>query len=117
MDTMVKAYETITTLKSQLLNIVVTQTATGILHFDTPSKDMNKDLYSALILAAHGARMMEKELEEDDGPILYQNSGMIRMRDGSTNFNVFNGGAQQSGNIISAVNLPFGTAVLEKRKK
>lgn len=117
MDTMAKAYETITVLKSQLLNIIVTQTATGILHFDTPSKDMNKDLYSALILAAHGARMMEKELEEDDGPILYQNSGMIRLRDGSTGFSVFTGNLQQSGNIISATNLPFSAAVLEKVKK
>lgn len=117
MDTMARAYESITTLKSQLLNIIVTQTATGILHFDTPSKDMNKDLYSALILAAHGARMMEKELEEDDSPILYQNSGMIRLRDGSSNFTAFNGGHQQSGNIISPLNLPLGSAVLEKRKK
>lgn len=117
MDTMARAYETIITLKSQLLNIVVTQTATGILHFDTPSKDMHKDLYSALILAAHGARMMEKELEEDEGPFLYQASGMIRPRGVGATFTAFNGAHQQSGNIITSAHLPFGSAVLERNKK
>jgi hypothetical protein len=60
-----KRYENINMLKSQMLNIVVTQTGAGHLHFDTPRKMQNKDLYSAIILAAHGAREFEKEFEEE----------------------------------------------------
>jgi len=72
------AYENVKTLKKQMLNIIVTQTASGALHFDTPKKGQNKDLYSAVILAAHGCRMVAKELEGDHDPILYQSSGYIR---------------------------------------
>ena len=71
-------YTTINTLKSQMLNIIVTQTSTGILHFDTPQKGQKKDLYSALLLAAHGARTVEKELEGDGEPVLFNSSGYIR---------------------------------------
>jgi hypothetical protein len=73
-----EAYENIKTLKKQMLNIIVTQTASGALHFDTPKKGQNKDLYSAIILAAHGTRCVLKELEEDPEPVLYNNSGYIR---------------------------------------
>jgi hypothetical protein len=73
-------YENINTLKTQMLNIIVTQTATGVLHFDTPTKGQNKDLYSALILAAHGAREVDKELEGEQEPILYQAGGLVRPR-------------------------------------
>jgi hypothetical protein len=81
LDIEAAGYDTINTLKSQMLNIIVTQTSTGILHFDTPQKGQNKDLYSALLLAAHGARMVEKELEGDGEPILFNSSGYIRPHD------------------------------------
>jgi len=77
-DLQAAVFERIQKLKSQMLNIVVTQTASGLLHFDTPKKGQNKDLYSALILAAHGARLVEKELEGDVDPILHNESGLIR---------------------------------------
>lgn len=77
-DLLGEAYENVITLKKQMLNIVVTQTASGALHFDTPKKGQNKDLYSAVILAAHGVRTVLKEMEEDPEPILYNSSGYIR---------------------------------------
>lgn len=73
-------YENVKTLKSQMLNIIVTQTRGGLLHFDTPTKSQNKDLYSAIILAAHGVRMLEKEMEEPEEPQLYGIGGMVRER-------------------------------------
>jgi hypothetical protein len=79
-DLEAKLYDSINTLKSQMLNIVVTQTPSGALHFDTPTKSQNKDLYSALILSAHGARSIEKELEGEQDAILHNSSGMIRLR-------------------------------------
>lgn len=120
-DVMDKAYDCIRTLKSQLLSIIVTQTATGILHFDTPSKSMHKDLYSALILAAHGARMFEKEMEEDTTPILHNSSGMVRLRGvGSTNFTPFSVTIPASNPSITGFsngNSILGGAVLQKRLK
>jgi hypothetical protein len=77
-DILMDAYSNVTTLKKQMLNIVVTQTPSGALHFDTPKKGQNKDLYSAVILAAHGCRMVAKELEGEPEPILYNSSGYIR---------------------------------------
>ena len=82
-DLEAKLYDSINALKSQMLNIVVTQTPSGSLHFDTPTKSQNKDLYSALILAAHGARVIEKELEGEQEAILHNSSGMIRLRNSS----------------------------------
>jgi intein/homing endonuclease len=120
-DVVSKAYDCIHTLKSQLLSIVVTQTTTGILHFDTPSKTMHKDLYSALILAAHGARTFEKELEEDDKPILHHGSGMVRLRNGSgANFNPFSAAVQTSNSLVTdfnSTNNILGSAILKKRIK
>jgi intein/homing endonuclease len=81
-----KLYENINILKSQMLNIVVTQTGVGNLHFDTPRKGQNKDLYSAMILAAHGAREFEKEFEEDV-VVLYNSGGLIRERKPGATFN------------------------------
>ena len=66
------------------MNIVVTQTSGGALHFDTPKKGQNKDLYSALILAAYGIKALEHEGEEDTEPLLHGSSGLIRTRDGSS---------------------------------
>jgi len=51
-----KLYEEVKVLKSQLVNIVVTQTTRGVAHFDTPKRDQNKDLYSALVLASWGVK-------------------------------------------------------------
>lgn len=73
------SYDVVTTLKSQMLNIIVTQTTTGVLHFDTPTKGQNKDLYSSLILAAYGARALEKEMEEEPEPMLHNSGGLIRL--------------------------------------
>jgi hypothetical protein len=87
-DILGEAYENVKELKKQMLNIVVTQTPAGALHFDTPKKGQNKDLYSATILAAHGCRMVEKEMEEDPEPILYNNSGYIRERKPNAPWNI-----------------------------
>jgi hypothetical protein len=106
-----KAYENVNTLKSQLLNIIVTQTATGILHFDTPVKGQNKDLYSALILAAHGTRMVEKELEEDHEPVLFNAGGMIRMRRPGATFDPLAAMGPSVGKP------PIHSAVLKKKVK
>jgi hypothetical protein len=54
-------YDEVKLLKSQLLNIIVTQTPRGVRHFDTPRKGQNKDLYSALVLAAWGVRELYRE--------------------------------------------------------
>jgi hypothetical protein len=107
------SYESVTKLKSQMLSIVVTQTSTGILHFDTPTKNQNKDLYSALILAAHGARLIEKEIEGEQLPILHNAGGMVRLRNTSSmNFRAFD------GNSVKPVgNAPVSAAVLKKKVK
>ena len=116
-DHTAKMYNNVITLKSQLLSIVVTQTATGILHFDTPSKSMQKDLYSALILAAHGTRQVERELEEEGDPILYNESGLVRQRAGGAKFDYLNAasGLGSSGPGLSRFGL--GAAVLQKKVK
>lgn len=104
-------YENVNTLKSQMLNIIVTQTATGVLHFDTPTKGQNKDLYSAIILAAHGVRIIEKELEEDEGPILFNAGGFVRQRQPGASFDpLSNAGASKGHSPVSA-------AVLKKKIK
>lgn len=78
-DIEAKSYEKVNILKTQMLNIEVTQKSSGVLHFDTPKKGQNKDLYSALILAAYGVRFIEKE-DEVDVPVLYNAGGLIRDR-------------------------------------
>jgi len=89
-DVLGEAYENIKTLKKQMLNIIVTQTASGALHFDTPKKGQNKDLYSAVILAAHGCRMVAKEMEGEQEPILFQKAGYIREHRTGAPWNVLN---------------------------
>jgi hypothetical protein len=71
-----KLYEEVRILKAQMLNIVVTQTARGVRHFDTPKKGQNKDLYSATILAAWGVREMYRELVEVD--VVLESQGLVR---------------------------------------
>jgi hypothetical protein len=89
-DVLGRAYENVLVLKKQMLNIVVTQTGSGALHFDTPKKGQNKDLYSALILAAHGCRMVAKELEGEPEPILYNKSGYIREHKANASWGLLN---------------------------
>jgi hypothetical protein len=57
-------YEKVRLLKSQILSIIITPTSRGMTHFDTPKKGQNKDLYSALILAAWGARELVRQGNE-----------------------------------------------------
>jgi len=111
-----KAYKAVDLLKSQLLSIIVTQTASGALHFDTPSKSMNKDLYSALILAAHGVRTVQREMEEDGEPELHSNSGYVRDRN-STSFSYMDSVASLSyARDTTRVGLLSG-ALLKKKIK
>lgn len=83
-------HENVEELKKQMLNIIVTQTAGGALHFDTPKKGQNKDLYSAIILAAYGVRVVEKELEGEPESVLYNNSGMIRQHQTGSSWDILN---------------------------
>ena len=76
-------YDKIDELKKQCVSIVVTQTSGSFLHFDTPKKDQNKDLYSALILAAYGIKAIGYESTQPEVSPLYTAGGMIRLRDGS----------------------------------
>jgi hypothetical protein len=71
-----KLYEEVRVLKSQMLNIVVTQTARGSRHFDTPSKGQNKDLYSAIVLVGWGVREMNRQSMEQDQVLHSQ--GLVR---------------------------------------
>jgi hypothetical protein len=80
-DMLCEAYDIVSELKKQCLNIVLTQTTSGALHFDTPKKGQNKDLYSALILACYGVKVLEHELDaEDTTSILYSVGGLVRSR-------------------------------------
>ena len=113
LDIEASSYDAINRLKSQMLNIIVTQTSTGILHFDTPQKGQNKDLYSALLLASHGAKMVEKELEGDGEPILFNSSGFVRLHDRqSISFDQI---ASQGGKVQGRSSM--SAAVLKKKLK
>jgi len=79
-----KLYEEVRLLKSQMLNIIVTETSRGTRHFDTPKKGQNKDLYSALILAAWGAKELSREAGEEI-PVLH-NSGLVRSHQPGSQF-------------------------------
>jgi len=97
-----KLYEEVRVLKSQLLNIIVTQTARGVRHFDTPKKGQNKDLYSALVLAAWGVRELTRELEEEDKFV--HNGGMVRPRQPNAAFRQLSGhGKIGNPNLSGAV--------------
>ena len=79
-----KLYDEVKLLKSQMLSIIVTETARGVRHFDTPKKGQNKDLYSALILAAYGSKEMSKDLEYVE-PLL-EGEGLVRHHGQGTSF-------------------------------
>jgi hypothetical protein len=110
-------YDSVRKLKSQMLNIIVTQTPSGLLHFDTPKKGQNKDLYSAIILAAHGTRIVEKELEQDTGPVLYNKSGMIRTHQSNSAWNPLDSLRHSVGPTIVNIDRNLNSAVLKKRIK
>ena len=81
-------YEIIQVLKAQLLSIVVTQTARGFSHFDTPKRGKNKDLYSAIVLAAWGLKELNFTNEEPS-KLLY--NGIYTRQKGEQGFSVFSG--------------------------
>lgn len=102
-----KLYEYIKLLKSQMLNIIVTQTARGTRHFDTPKKGQNKDLYSAFVLACWGIKELVRETEIED--VVLHSSGLVRLRNGGAGFN----GVGTSA-IIANADRGFSKAVLHK---
>jgi len=111
-------FSKINMLKSQMLSIIVTQTPSGLLHFDTPKKGQNKDLYSAMILAAHGARIIERELEEDGLPVLYTSGGMVRQHAASSSWDQHVPSIGQSqAPVVRTTGRELGAAVLKKRIK
>jgi hypothetical protein len=111
-------FSKINMLKSQMLSIIVTQTPSGLLHFDTPKKGQNKDLYSAMILAAHGARIIERELEEDGLPVLYTGGGMVRQHAASSSWDQHVPSIGQSqAPVVRTTGRELGAAVLKKRIK
>jgi hypothetical protein len=85
-----KLYESIRILKSQMLNIIVTQTPRGVRHFDTPKKGQKKDLYSALILASWGVREMFREVQEEEK--ILHSQGFMRDHKPGSKFAVIVGG-------------------------
>ncbi len=107
-------YDVFGVLKSQMLNIIVTQTGSGLLHFDTPKKGQNKDLYSALILAAYGVRMVEKELEEDGEPILHNTDGMVRQRASNSSWSPVTAGEKSTPPIVRTAPNMHAAAILKK---
>jgi len=117
-DILAEAYENIRVLKKQMLNIVVTQTGAGALHFDTPKKGQNKDLYSAMILAAHGVRMFTKELEEDADPILYNKSGFVREHAPNAQWGILNNkrGIRPGGPMIGTDRGIYAASLKNKRR-
>jgi hypothetical protein len=106
-----KLYEEVRLLKSQMLNIIVTETARGTRHFDTPKKGQNKDLYSALILAAWGAKELSREAGEEI-PVLH-NSGLVRMHQPGSKFV---NAASFSNAIIGSDRVNSKHALLSKKK-
>lgn len=85
-----RMYEQVKLLKSQMLNIIVTETARGVRHFDTPRKGQNKDLYSALILAAYGAKELTKDLEYVEPKL--EGEGLVRPHRAGASFTRQKGG-------------------------
>lgn len=74
------AYEAINRMKSQILNIVMTQNASGSFRFNTPKKGMKKDLYSSFILASWAIMSLKKDEEEDNTSKNIIHTGLIQPR-------------------------------------
>lgn len=102
-----KLYEYVKLLKSQMLNIVVTQTAAGVRHFDTPKKGQNKDLYSAFVLACWGIKELARETEIED--VILHPSGLIRPHGSGLGFNTV-----ESPAMVANVDRGLSAAVLHK---
>jgi len=85
-----KLHEEVKLLKSQMLNIIITETARGVRHFDTPRKGQNKDLYSALILAAYGVRELDRSRGQED--LVLHQSGLVRPHQAGATFTRAAGG-------------------------
>ena len=85
-----RMYDQVKLLKSQMLNIIVTETSRGVRHFDTPKKGQNKDLYSALILAAYGAKELSKDLDYVEPQL--EGEGLIRPHESGSFFTSQTGG-------------------------
>ena len=75
-DTDERLYEDVKLLKSQMLNIVVTETGRGVRHFDTPKKGQNKDLYSAILLASFGITELNREYDIPEAAL--ESDGLVR---------------------------------------
>jgi hypothetical protein len=105
LDKEAEVIETIKRLKSQMLNIIVTQTSSGVLHFDTPKKSQKKDLYSAIILAAYGVRVLEQEMGEDAPPPIHEAGGLIRGHHPGAKFDVLEniGGPKVVSSLSNAI--------------
>lgn len=107
-DLVIDEYDKIDELKRQCLNIVVTQTSGGSLHFDTPKKGQNKDLYSALILAGYGVKALEHEVtNETTDKKMHSTGGLVRGRN-ATNWS--------STSSQGASNSTLSMAVLKRKK-
>lgn len=107
------AFDRINTLKSQMLNIVVSQTRTGVLHFDTPKKGQNKDLYSSMILAAYGIKEYERSLEEDGEPVLHEGGVARAHNDSNQNWRHVSAG----GGLQPLVGIDKGAALLKGKRR
>jgi len=81
------------------------------LHFDTPKKGQKKDLYSALILAAHGIRVFEKS-SAGERTINVCNTGLIRRHSVDAQFRLPFGKSS-----VNAKNNPISAAFLTPKKK
>ncbi len=112
MDTEDREQDRVEELKKQCVSIIVTQTASGALHFDTPKKGQNKDLYSAFILAGYGVKALERESEEEEDNELYNGGGMVRSRDSASPFR-----AAVLGSNSNTTNVVIGKATLKRRIK
>ena len=111
-DQLDEQYAAIYELKKQLLSIILTQTGSGVLHFDTPKKGQNKDLYSSLILAGFGAKELSKPVDTVLDPVLHSSGGMIRERTPNSSFREI---AKSITNVASNTNMSM--AILKKKIK
>ena len=82
-------YEYITTLKKQILSIVVTHNPNGSLNFNTQSKLAKKDLYSCFVMGCWMIKQLTKEesIEPEQEEILEYN-GLLTDRNSYASYNI-----------------------------
>ncbi len=69
-------------------------------------------------MAAHGARMVEKELEEEGAPVLFTESGMVRGRGTQATWNPLEAIRQPSKpKVVMGSGMGLGHAILKKKIK